>query len=336
MKKVLTIFMVACYALCVQAAESAASAHAILVEDGKLWKVREYDFWPIETEPDRYRDFEQRFDGTKEINGKIYHVLKAKHTYPTVSEEYEVAYMREENGKVFTIANTDLPTSIFASFYCESFICNEEEVMTYDFTLKEGDTYSWFPSDKARDEFFENSLQDKSSWWVANAMCWLTYPIEVLKTDYLNIFDNDLAYQKVRYTTKALSRVWDSWFFERVGAFNGMLPYPGLEYPLETGGIYVIEVYDPDGTLIYSTKEVNSTPAVGADGTFTCSFDGSALNIAGATGVATVTVHDLSGATVLTAQVNESGTVNLECLPKGVYIVRMSDANETRSLKIAI
>lgn len=103
-----------------------------------------------------------KFDGTEEINGKTYHRLvafrKASYDYDSDSQPYlfdvnenyyeHEGYMREEDGKVYTLILKNVQEDGYAdiylytpdSSYSDSYII--EEKLLYDFTCKEGESYS--------------------------------------------------------------------------------------------------------------------------------------------------------------------------------------------------
>ncbi|MDE5998390.1 MAG: hypothetical protein K2G77_09305 [Muribaculaceae bacterium] len=102
-----------------------------------------------------------KFDGTEEINGKLYHRLvsfrKARYDYDKdlqpyifdVDENYyeHEGYMREEEGRVYTlISNVECDDDWFhGNLYIpngnEAHPADLREMLLYDFTCKEGESY---------------------------------------------------------------------------------------------------------------------------------------------------------------------------------------------------
>ncbi|MDE6511211.1 MAG: hypothetical protein K2L00_03845 [Muribaculaceae bacterium] len=115
------------------------------------------------------RAYHVRFAGTEEINGKTYHRLEAfreiRYTYDydakpkvlSINNDYyqHEGYMREEDGKVYTLVITDSSAkeSHFAMLYTPEQQITEqdsiEERVIYDFTCKEGETYRGCQSDRS-------------------------------------------------------------------------------------------------------------------------------------------------------------------------------------------
>ena len=96
----------------------ASSEKPLLVEDGKLWKVRAQNC--TVTSSYGFIDYNQWFEGTKVIDGKTYNVLKAQITFPELSEVYEIAYMREDQGKVYSVSNPEIAGIAKWNLYCNT------------------------------------------------------------------------------------------------------------------------------------------------------------------------------------------------------------------------
>jgi len=77
----------------------------ILLVDGKQWCVGSFSYWPVYGEVIAYNIIS--IDGTYECNGTIYKRLKCVLTTPasspSLSEEYYLSPMREEDGRVYVL-----------------------------------------------------------------------------------------------------------------------------------------------------------------------------------------------------------------------------------------
>lgn len=159
--------VVPCVLLAANPSYEDAEAANRLIDEEKVWV---YDCFQW----DRYRTSYFRFNGTREIDGKEWHILEsvggklwifeicsvdnlsdlAKVTVSDAVEE--VALMREENGVVYRLIkkSSDDPTPV--------------EVVLYDFNAGVGDSYeAWHPAfindDYKIDEYFSDSRNRVSS-----------------------------------------------------------------------------------------------------------------------------------------------------------------------------
>ena len=306
-----------------------------LVEDGKIWKQREWRWENMEPEDNEhwYRDIEQRFDGTKVIDGLTYNILKVRQTYPNLTDEYEVAYMREENGRVYTRGNVDVPVETLLLFYCDNFLYHEAaEALVYDFNLNVGDTYRWFSDPEIIARY-----QDSFCSWAAE-------PVEVESVRTVEYKENTFRAQTIKYRRPINSPLKYEYFcskvIERVGSRNGILPYPGLSHEMETGGIYDIEVIAPDGTVIYKTDIYNQENGIGAvsrdNSTLNYTLHNKHLAVYGISGSAEVRVINMQGCEVLRTKASAGDAVDLSELAHGIYLISLTDNQDCVTTKIEL
>ena len=156
MKRISTQFLLlSLFSVLVAGAFSAsAGEYKSMIRYDRVWEH-------ISTHWDDRQAYHVRFGGTEEINGKTYHRLEAFreicYTYDydrklkvlSVNNDYydHEGYMREEDGKVYTLVITDDSNKEYSELglYTPDFYNLEgyriEEKVLYDFTCKEGETY---------------------------------------------------------------------------------------------------------------------------------------------------------------------------------------------------
>ena len=308
-----------------------------LVEDGKLWKQREWESENVFEAEKCYRDIEQRFDGTTEIDGKTYHNLKARQTYPRLTDEHIVAYMREEDGRVYTRGNMEVAKDMLNLFYCDNFLRFEPaEALVYDFNLLEGDTYHWF------------SDSEINARYKAGYDSWISEPVEVTEIRSIDYEGKAFRVQDIKYRYPSTLPNWYSYFrgmvIEQIGDYNGNIAYPGMPHAFESGGIYDIEVYAPDGSLIY--KSDRHYAEYGEEGVGSASIDGATaprfaindheLTLTAAEGNAEVSLVSLHGNVLLHTTAQSGGKIDLSDLASGIYLIQIRDRRESVTAKIKL
>ncbi len=115
-------------AFCFPAEASASDTDNIMVREDRVWQQNLYlgDVW------------DEWFDGTTVIGGKNYHNLHFRETKDGKVQEFIIAYMREEGGKVYMIA-AKLEPEQYGRFMGAVYRNYDTELLVYDFNLEEGD-----------------------------------------------------------------------------------------------------------------------------------------------------------------------------------------------------
>ena len=309
----------------------AASEKPLLVEDGKLWTVKKTT--PHSLSPYRFIEYKQWFEGTKVINGKTYNILKAQIAFPTLSDIYEVAYMREEHRRVYSLATaSELPIGFLGSLYTNNYLHTNQEAMVYDFNLDPGDSYYWFDPEKN-----DQILNDIEKEWGTSPVSSLRNPITVEKVDTLYMFKYPLRYQLVQ-CHPINGHYMNHQFYDRVGSLQAYLPFPSVGFPYDTPSTWDIEVFDPDGSLIFSTKELNGveSTSISVEGALGYEVTDSEIIVNGITGKATVVLLTPAGKIVKTVHIRDGETVDLSDLTRGVYILHIIDDASRISDKVAL
>ena len=310
----------------------ASSEKPLLVEDGKLWKVRAQNC--TVTSSYGFIDYNQWFEGTKVIDGKTYNVLKAQITFPELSEVYEIAYMREDQGKVYSVSNPEIAGIAKWNLYCNSYLFNTEEAMVYDFNLTPGESYYWFDpakNDQILDKIAAEFPLNESE------MVFLRNPFEVTDLKTINQFKYPIREQYIKGESKT-GNSFTTVFYDRVGSIQANLPFPCLKYSFDCPSTWDIEVFDPDGSMIFSTKELNGveSTSISVEGALGYEVTDSEIIVNGITGKATVVLLTPAGKIVKTVHIRDGETVDLSDMTHGVYILHIIDDASRISDKVAL
>lgn len=215
-----------------------------IVREDRIWTY--YQEFNGEMEPSHDIYVNVRFSGTTEIGGKTYHNCYAwkEGTEFSESESPIIAYMREEDGKVYAyyhfyddpslIQNIldnngidimhDCPASYNYDYGLDSGNC---ERLLFDFNLSIGDTL-WFNKEELKSGEAYMILED--------------------------VYDQDFNGNMItthRYTNGAF---WNYDVLKGFGASVGLLPFPGAK-PMcycETG-YYLVRVTDLEKDILFAT-----------------------------------------------------------------------------------
>ncbi len=179
-----------------------------------------------------------RFTKQKEIDGKNYWLFKLQvetKAYGGTPKDVNapLAYIREENGKVYMRLPPEAPFDSYYFYYTYSNIYGHEdrEIMIYDFNLKAGEGYQigdpdLYPVYDAED--VAKNYDGFVGFWVREQVRWLPY-------SYLMVWDDGrLSVADVKEDEQWGRRVW---FMHQKCSYPEAIYWPGTENGLDYGMI---------------------------------------------------------------------------------------------------
>ena len=170
------------------------------------------------------------FKGTIQLDGKEYNIFRDEN-------EKEIAYLREEDNKVFL--HLDLEGEL--QFYLEQIPEEKTEVMIYDFSCKLGDTFSCVGFDDMASHYG----------------CEYEATVEAIGT--LTYNDYKYTYQDFYVTDKSFNTEQPYRNIEGLGNVTGLLPFPQFAN-WSSGSTKISEclysVTDVEGNIIYKDTQL--------------------------------------------------------------------------------
>ncbi len=219
-----------------------AAASPEIVREDRIWTY--YQEFNAETEPSHDIYVNVRFSGTTEIDGKTYHNCYAwrEGTEFSESDAPVIAYMREEDGKVYAYYHymdnpsilqdildkygIDMIPDCPATFSWTDTPDRNYERLLFDFNLKEGDEL-WFNREE---------LDTDKGYMILEGI-------------------NDIEFEGENVTEyKYRNGIWDYNVFRGLGSPVGLLPFPGA-MPLcycKTG-YNLVRVTDLEKDILFAT-----------------------------------------------------------------------------------
>lgn len=182
------------------------------------------------------------FQGTTTLDGKEYNIFRD-------DKGKEIAYMREEERKVYLYTRQGDDT-FQLGYYVDT---DRQEVMIYDFSCKEIDTFQ------------SVGFDDMASHYG------IPFEGKVVSTGEISYDGKDFFYQDINFSENKEDLKDSVCFIESLGSSLGLLPFPqfgnltsGMTREYET----LFSVTDADGTVIYmntalSESEIRDIPANG-------------------------------------------------------------------------
>lgn len=269
------------------------------------------------------------FEGTTVINGKTYHNLHIRETEADgTQQEFIVAYMHEDQGKVYMMAAKLKPEQcrIFGS---ASFRNYEEELLIYDFNLKDGDKMFMTedPSVLAKHSIWPDLLQEcQNEQYITNQ-----YALEY-KGSIFDAYEVTLIYayngEKTSYQV-----------IEGVGGNESALCFPALhnEFDCAEGTVIRVKLYDSDHNLLFDSWNVKYLSAADVEADGGVSVEGGCVRVDQAGADCRVDIYDTCGSLVRSNLGEACSETSLEGLARGVYIVRVSgSASGCTTLKVSL
>ena len=214
------------------------SAENRTVVEGRVWDY--YEHGNNYGEPYDFLREGYHFDGTHEFNGIEYNVFRNSDSSP-------VAYMREEDNKVFLYCGDGIEGDVPYPMNPEmGDSTTENEILLYNFNLKKG---------------------DKSIYPGFDDMCDHTYfffDVEIVSTGEMDYKSNNFSYQDFYVKGNYYNEDKPYRNIEGLGNIQGLLPFPqfanvssGLTKRWES----LLRVSDSDGNIIYENEELLSSLA---------------------------------------------------------------------------
>lgn len=268
---------------------------------------------------------EEWFDGTREINGQTYHDLHVKYDYKGKTEEYITAYMREENGSVYSIIANEIPRDVLSQISDHAYllpIIANEEANIYTFNIAKGEEYNWFINQDIANDFLVTSSVSNTQY--VTAISNETFSSRIFKKISLE------SYYKMGLRFKSYD------VYEGFGYIGNLLCFPGLVNVYETPTARYVKsctLYDKTGNLIAKFGDTEGLQDVTA---VAVRVEGKHIVMPEAGAESRVEVYNVAGVEVLTASGADCKDVDLSQLDRGIYIVTASDGKHTSTLKVSL
>lgn len=290
----------------------------IMVREDRIWEhpIADGSKW------------EEWFDGTTEINGKTYHNLHLRETEEDgTQQEFIVAYMREENSKVYMIAAKLAfeQQHIFGTAYFSNY---NDELLVYDFNLSEGDIMY----------MTDDPILQSSNIWPA-----------------LMRNNQNKQYITGKYALECQGKVFDAYDVMLIYTYNGhkthhqvikgvggessAMCFPVLhnEYDCYTGTTRHVKLFDLDHNLLFDSWNVKNLSAADVEADGGVSIEGGCVRVDQAGADCRVDIYDTCGSLVRSNLGEACSETSLEGLARGVYIVRVSgSASGCTTLKVSL
>lgn len=278
------------------------------IREDRIW---EYAFIERKTpgDPKDTRLINMRFSGTTEINGKTYNNCYICPSWiefiPDPEQTMLYCYAREENGKIYTLwqadynMNTYYKCGMLWGIVPDNY--SSDEVLSYDFSLKDGETYK--PLDPALfkgtdfiDYFKGKNIECE---WEAEFKGY-----EKVGEDLMPVYDLLNSYDSDRYLFTAVEGVG------RVSGFCNFMPMPLRQYrctDVTMNRPYTLfnNLYDLEGNVLYAGANLKYEP--GVDGVGSMPDDSKAQS----------DVYGIDG----TLRMRNASLEDIDRLEPGVYIV---------------
>ena len=255
----------------------------------------------------------QWFEGTREINGQLYHDLHFRYDVDRTSHEYIIACMREEDGRVYMRTPDDVDREWLENIYKRIFDLSyfwayEEEALLYDFDLLPGDKFERFKAEESDN-------------------------VSVLAADQYEVISCGHTHRAITYIEDGYSYL----VIDGLGIpqYNWSLcfPFSGPGLDNEYRGIRGHYVYDGDGNMIFNIRDIKELGVEDVEEVYiNISADRIVMPDCGS--CARIEVYNTAGTQILSVDGEACAEVSLEALPAGIYIVRATDGNHVTVKKI--
>ena len=277
------------------------------IEDGSTWRE-----W---------------FEGTTQINGKTYHDLHLRATYPDYCVEDVIAYMREEGGKVYSITANPVCDNRGASIFLNLRISQtDQEALAYDFNAQVGESIVRFVD--AEDCVIDALGADWSSlfntMYVTNAIGCESY-------------GNTFYGYKTRTVESQLYGTYTATVLQGVGDPTTPVCFPGLVSVYDSSTAFVIDttLLDGNGNILYQASNTQPLSAVDAI-TESIKIVDNHIYVSGADDTTQVQVVDTCGRHVLEARGEACSDISLSALNRGIYVISIVTRNSRQVTKFAL
>ena len=277
------------------------------IEDGSTWRE-----W---------------FEGTTQINGKTYHDLHLRATYPDYTVEDVIAYMREEGGKVYSITANPVCDNRGASIFLNLRIAQtDQEALAYDFNAQVGESIVRFVD--AEDCVIDALGADWSS--LFNTM-YVTNAIGCESNG------NTFYGYKTRTVESQLYGTYTASILQGVGDPMTPVCFPGLVSVYDSSTAYVIDttLLDGNGNILYQASNTQPLSAVDAIAESIKIVDNH-IYVSGADDTTQVQVVDTCGRQVLEARGEACSDISLSALNRGIYVISIVTRNSRQVTKFAL
>lgn len=272
-----------------------------------------------------------KFDGTEEINGKMYHRIvtyrkaimemaydSSLDTYEYIDDICELeGYMREDNGKVYTLASGvyDCDGLWYGCLYPWMQVNSGdtiEEFLIYDFTCEQGQQYEALSNRTGSNELVDFSVVSKSIVLIDNEECLhMSVERDGFSPSFLIVEGvGPVLFGCLNYQEHAFPvMMWKCNYFNRVFNISGEVMYKSPD------------AYDyklPDN-LFSSADVVNDSDWLLVDGgviLLNCGINYNLMNI-----------YSANGGLVKTVSVDSSISIPTSDLAPGIYIVSLQAYN---------
>lgn len=265
-----------------------------------------------------------KFDGTEEINGKTYHrivtfrkaIMERKYdsfldTYEYIDGLCEIeGYMREDNGKVYTLATGEYG---YGSWYGGLYVSEKlydsqtvDEFLIYDFTCEPGQQYEALSNLTGSSELVNFTVVSKSPVLINNEECLHIIvehegfaPSPQIIEGIGPILFGCLNYQEHAIPTK----MWEYNYFNRIFDLDGNVLY-------EKQDSYNYKLPE---NLFSSVDEINDSGQL--------QFNGKIIAFGKESGHNYLTIHNSNGCLMKTYSSDHPLSIPTSDLSPGIYIV---------------
>lgn len=277
------------------------------IEDGSTWRE-----W---------------FEGTTQINGTTYHNLHLRATYPEYVVEDVIAYMREEDGKVYSItANPIVGVGVGSIFQTLRIAQTDKEALAYDFNAKEGETIVRFSN---ADDCVIDGLSIEWS-RLYNTM---NVTGTISRESCGNAF---YGYNTCSESSRLYPACVGS-ILSGVGDPTTPVCFPGLENQYDSSTAFVVDatLLDKEGNVLYKYSDSHPLSVVDATAE-SVKIVGNHLYISSADEATCVHVYDACGRQVMVAEGMACNDVSLCSLGKGIYVIYIICRDSKQVVKAAL
>lgn len=272
------------------------------------------------------------FEGTTEIDGRIYHNLHLRATSNPSNprdprEIYDledvVAYMREEDGRVYS--RTAKGAEAFKPYFTSRLInVYDKDALAYDFNLQSGDVMKRF---------------DNPADWPDNRVD--KYGMNDLNVLSLNTFES-CGYAYNGYVVSVVGSGPYVWKYSRQICEIAGDPFMPLCFPAmynlfdcNCGDIRQTRVYDLENNLLFDSSSYSMLSATDASAGQIV-IESGRVAVQDASDACVVTICDVAGHVLQTITGRYCEDIDLRGLSRGIYIVNVVDGERTFTGKVAI
>jgi len=319
----------------------------ILADDSALPEESDTHKYVSIIREDRYWEYEalrvgesyyltMKFDGTKELFGKEYHVFTqtALPGQPMKSKnmDFTGTLLREENGKLY-VANMSYGRDEESRIDTEDTDYESEEFLLYDFNCNEGDYMPCVITNFNSEACFDNNFYDLNFYPAQN---------KVEKVEYIDIAGEKCKKfsfgQEYTLNSGKYSFQWPE-LIEGVGFIDyGILSLPMFLNHPSGGGCYNIclkSVYDGDGNQIYLEPDGVDKLEANRDA-ISISCEGDLILISAESDNFDVTICSMEGKSLRNYRGSGCLSIDKSDFNKGIYILTVKCGNSVDTRKIIV